>query len=115
MSGVIQICLFVWVIMFYVCLVYGKSSVSGLCVVMWGVEGGGLIVVCRCVSVCKQIKVHTAWLQEGCQKWLAGIVYIEEFVAQLAILARGGVGRVVRSKKGFGLPGDCSEMSLPFL
>ena len=30
MHGVIQICL----------------SVSGLCVVMWGVVGGGLIVVC---------------------------------------------------------------------
>jgi len=29
MSGIIQICLFVWVDMFYICLVYGKSSVSG--------------------------------------------------------------------------------------
>ena len=56
MSGIIQICLSVWVDIFYVCLVYGKSSVSGLCVVMWGVVGGGLIVVCRCGSVCKQIK-----------------------------------------------------------
>jgi len=44
--------------MFYVCLVYDKSSASGLCVVMWGVVGGCLIV-CRCGSVCKQIKVHT--------------------------------------------------------
>ena len=35
MSGVIQICL----------------SVSRLCVVMWGVVGGGLIVVCVCGSV----------------------------------------------------------------
>jgi len=60
MSGVIQICLSVWVDMFCVCLVYGKSSVIGLCVViMWGVVGGGFIVVCRCGSVCKQIKVHT--------------------------------------------------------
>ena len=39
MSGVIQIC----------------PSVSGLCVVMWGVVGGGLIVVCRCGLVCNQI------------------------------------------------------------
>jgi len=101
--------------MFYVCLVYGKSSVTGLCVVMWGVVGGGLIVVCRCGSVCKHIKVHTPWLQEGCQNWLAGIVYIEEFVAQLALLARGWEGRVVSSKRGFGLPGGGSEMSLPFL
>ena len=34
MSGIIQICLSVWVDVFYVSLVYGKSSVSGLCVVM---------------------------------------------------------------------------------
>jgi len=52
---------------------------------MWGVEGGGLIVVCRCGSVCKQIKVHTLWLQEGCQNWLAGSVSIEEFMALLAL------------------------------
>jgi len=50
--------------MFNVCLVCGKSSVSGLCVVMWGVVCGGLIIVCRCCSVCKQIKVHT----RGCRK-----------------------------------------------
>ena len=31
---------------YVMCLVYGKSSVSLLCVVMWGVVGGGLIV-CR--------------------------------------------------------------------
>ena len=33
-------------------------------VIMWGVVVGGLIIVCRCVSVCKQIKVHT----RGCRK-----------------------------------------------
>ena len=54
-SGVIQMCLSVWVDVFYVCLVYGKCSVSGPCVVTWGVVGGGPIIVCRCVSVCKQI------------------------------------------------------------
>jgi len=59
MSGIIHICLSVGFDMFYVCLVYCKSSVSGLCVVMWGVVGGSLIVVCRCGSVCNQIKVHT--------------------------------------------------------
>jgi len=59
MSGIIPICLSVCVDMFCVCLVYGKSSVSGLCVViMWGVMGGGLNVACRCGSVCKQIKIH---------------------------------------------------------
>jgi len=64
MSGIIHVCPSVWVDMFYVYLVYGRSSVSGLCVViMWGVVGGGLIIVCRCVSVCKQIKLHTC----GCR------------------------------------------------
>ena len=33
------------------------------------------------------------------------------FVSQPALLAREWVDR---SKRGFGLPGDCSEMSLPF-
>ena len=40
---------------------------------------------------------------------------MDGFVSQLNLLARGWGGRVVRSKRGFGLPGDCSEMSLPFL
>jgi len=38
---------------------------------------------------------------------------MDGFASQLALLARGRSGRVVRSKRGFGLPGDCSEMSLP--
>ena len=42
-------------------------------------------------------------------------VSIEAFVAQLALLARSWDGWVVRSKRGFGLPGDCSEMSFLFL
>ena len=33
-------------------------------VIMRGVAGGGLIIVSRCVSVCKQIKVYT----RGCRK-----------------------------------------------
>ena len=40
---------------------------------------------------------------------------MDGFVAQLALLARGWGGQVVRSKRGFGLPGHCLEMSLPFL
>ena len=52
-SGIIQVCPSVWVDVFYVCLVYGRSCVSGY-----------LIIVCRCVSVCKQIKVRT----RGCRK-----------------------------------------------
>ena len=32
--------------------------------VMWGVVGCGLIVVCTCVSVCNQIKLRTG----GCRK-----------------------------------------------
>jgi len=54
MSGIIQIYLSVRVDMFYVCLVYGKSSVSGLFVVMWGVVGGGQL-----------LKMGT-WLPETC-------------------------------------------------
>ena len=65
MNGVIQVCPSVRVDVFYLCPFYGRSSVSGLCVViMWGVVCGGLIIVCRCVSVCKHIKVHTC----GCRK-----------------------------------------------
>ena len=65
MSGIIQICLSVWVDMFYVCLVYGRSSVSGLCVViMWGVVGGGLIIICRCVSRLKYITLDAVKLSE---------------------------------------------------
>ena len=65
MSGIIEMCLSLWVDMFCVCQFCGRSSVSGLCVViMWGVVGGGLNAVCRCVLVCKQIKVHTC----GCRK-----------------------------------------------
>ena len=59
--------------------------------------------------------VPVAALRLGCQNRLVGSVSIERFVAQLALLARGWDGWVVRSKRGFGLPGDCSEMSLPFL
>ena len=47
MGGITQVFLSVWVDMFCVCQVCGKSTVSGLCVViMWGVVG-------RCGSVCK--------------------------------------------------------------
>jgi len=90
MSGVIQICLSVWVDMFCVCQVCGKSSVSGLCVVLLVAVSMFYIGVVLCVS-------------------------IEEFVAQLALLARGWARWLVRSNRGFGLPGDCSEMSFPFL
>ena len=36
-------------------------------------------------------------------------------LVSLLYIARGWSGRVVRSKKEFGLPGDYSEMSLPSL
>ena len=48
--------------------------------------------------VCNQIK----GLQEGCQVRLAGSASMDGFVSQLALLARGWGGRVVRSKRGFG-------------
>ena len=40
---------------------------------------------------------------------------MDGFVSQMNLLARGWGGRVVSAKRGFVLPGDCSEMSLPFL
>ena len=39
---------------------------------------------------------------------------MDGFVSLLTLLARGWGRRVVRSKRGFGLPGDFSEMSLSF-
>ena len=57
----------VWVDMFYVCLVCGKSSVSGLCVIVWAVV---LVVsllyagVVRCVSRLKYIPVAAGRLSE---------------------------------------------------
>jgi len=60
-SGNIVICLSVWVDMFCVCQVCGRSSVSGLCVVMWGV---GLIILCRCVNRLKYILMAAGRLSE---------------------------------------------------
>jgi len=72
------------------------------------------VVVDKCDLVCKLIK-YIPVAAEGCQNRLAGNMSIEVFEAQLAPLARSWGGWMVKSKKGFGLPGDCSEMSLPFL
>ena len=58
---------------------------------------------------------YMPWLQEGCQVRFVGSASMVGFVSQLTLLARGWGGRMVRSKRGFGLPGDCSEMRLPFL
>jgi len=80
-----------------------------------GFFGVGFIVVCRSSSVCNQIKVHTRGCRKVVQVWLVGSASMDGFVSQLALLARGWGGQVVRSKRGFGLPGDCSEMSLSFL
>ena len=52
---------------------------------------------------------------EGCQVRVTGSASMDGFVSQLVMLAGGWGGLVARSKRGFGLPGDCSEMSLPFL
>ena len=59
---------FVFFIYLYAVIIRGVTqiclTVSGLCVVMRIVVGGGFIVVCRCGSVCNQIKVHN----RGCRK-----------------------------------------------
>ena len=68
----------------------------------------------KCDLVCKLMK-YIPVAAEGCQTWLAGSMSIEGFKAQLDLLA-WSLGRwIIRSKIGFGLPGDCSEMNLPFL
>jgi len=72
------------------------------------------VVVYKCDLVCKLIKCISV-PAEGCQNRLAGSMSIEGFKAQQAPLARSWGGWMVRSKRGFGLPGDCLEMSLPFL
>jgi len=58
---------------------------------------------------------YTLIAAEGCQNWLAGGMSIEGFKAQLALLAWSWGRWMIRSKRGFELPGDYSEMSLPFL
>jgi len=59
------VCPSVWVDMFYLCPFYGRSIVSGLCmVIMWVAVGGGLIIVCRCVSGLKYITVDSVRLSE---------------------------------------------------
>jgi len=73
-----------------------------------------LVVVYKCELVCKLIK-YVPVAAEGCQNRLADSMSVEGFEAPLAPLARSCGGWRVRSKRGFGLPGDCSEMSLPFL
>ena len=80
------------------------------CGVQWVVAS----VVCKCALVCKLMKYFPV-AAEGCQNWLAGSMSIQGFEAQLDPLARSWGGWIVRSKRGLGLPGDCSEMSLPFL
>jgi len=72
------------------------------------------VVVYKCDLVCKLIK-YIPVAAEGCQNRLAGSMSIEGFEPQLATLAWSWGRWMVRSKRGFGLPGDCSEMSLPFL
>jgi len=71
-------------------------------------------VVYRCDLMCRLIKLHT----HGCvgsQIRLAGCVSIGKCIAQLTLLVWVQVGWMARSKSGFGLPGDCSEMRLPCL
>jgi len=78
---------------------------------------GGLLwlvvssVVCRCDLMCRLIKLHTRGCV-GSQVRLAGCVSTGKYVTQLILLVWGWVGWMARSKSGFGLPGDCSEMRL---
>ena len=76
--------------------------------------GGGFIVVCRCGSMCNQIKVHTRGCRKGVKTgWQVVRPWKGSYHNWPWPLSRWWGVRVVRSKRGFGLPGDCSEMSLP--
>ena len=77
---------------------------------------GGLLwlvvsaVVYRCDLMCRLIKSHTRGCV-GSQIRLAGCVSIGKYVAQLTLLVWGWGGWMDRSKSGFGLPGDCSDLT----
>ena len=72
------------------------------------------VVVYKCDLVCKLIK-YIPVAAEGCQNRLAGNMSIEGFEAQQVPLSQCCGRWMIRLKRGFGLPGDYSEMSLPFL
>ena len=81
-----------------------------------GYEGFFVLLSLLYVGVVRfVIRLNYPWLQEGVQVRLVGSASMDGFVSQLTLLVRGWGGRVVRSMGGFGLPGDYSEMSLPFL
>jgi len=67
-------------------------------------------VAYRCDLMYRLIKLHTRGCV-GSQIRLAACVSIGKFVAQLTFVW-GWDGWMARSKSGFGLPGDCSEMRL---
>jgi len=81
---------------------------------------GGLLwlvvsaVVYRCDLMYRLIKLHTRGCV-GSQIRLAACVSIGKYVAQLALFVWGWGEWMARSKRGFGLPGDRSEMRLPCL
>jgi len=68
-----------------------------------------LVVVSRCDLMCRLIRLHTRGCV-GSQILLAACLSIGKHLAQLTVLKWDWGGRMARSKGGFGLPGDCSEM-----
>ena len=68
----------------------------------------------RCDLIYRLIKLRTLGYV-GSQIRLAACVSIGKYVAQLTLLLWGWGWWMARSKSGFGLPGDCSEMRLPCL
>jgi len=71
------------------------------------------VVVCKCDLVCKLIK-YIPVAAEGCQNRLACSISIG-YSKHNWPRAQSCGGWMVRSRRGFELPGDCSGMSLPFL
>ena len=68
----------------------------------------------RCDLMYRLIKLHTRGCV-GSEIRLAASLSIGKYVAQLALFLWGCGEWMAGSKRGFGLPGDCSEMRLPCL
>jgi len=85
-------------------LIHPKSGACNLSIVSqhWS---------CVLVSVCVGVSV---WLGCGGIR-VADSASMDGFVSHLAVLAGWRGGREFISKSAFGLPGDCSEICLPFL
>jgi len=75
-------------------------------VVWWVFVVGGFSCSYRCDLMYRLIKLHIRGCV-GSQIWLTACVFIGNYVAQLALFVWDWGEWLARSKRGFGLPGDC--------